>query len=61
MDTIAKAGFSEVRVERESSFLGAISFDDRGVREAMDRLGISQEEARGYASAVTSLHIFARK
>jgi SAM-dependent methyltransferase len=52
LETIAKAGFSEVRVERESSFLGAISFDDPPVRQAMERMGITEEEARSYADAV---------
>ncbi len=61
LETIAKAGFREVRVEREASFVNAISFDDPPVREAMERLGLSEEEARGYADAVTSLHVFARK
>ena len=61
LDTIAKAGFREVRVEREASFMASISFDDPMVREAMERLGIAEEQARGYASAVTSLHIFALK
>jgi hypothetical protein len=61
LETIAKAGFRQVRVEREASFMDAISFDDPPVREAMERLGISEEEERGYADAVTSLHIFASK
>jgi arsenite methyltransferase len=61
LETIAKAGFREVRVDREASFINAISFDDPPVREAMDRLGISEKEARGFADAVTSLHIFALK
>jgi SAM-dependent methyltransferase len=61
LETIAKAGFGEVRVEREASFIDAISFDDPPVREAIERAGISEEQARGYADAVTSLHIFASK
>ncbi len=61
LETIEKAGFREVRVEREASFVGAISFDDPVVKQAMERLDVSLEEAKGYASAVTSLHIFARK
>jgi SAM-dependent methyltransferase len=61
LETIEKAGFREVRIERESSFLNAISFDDPAVREAMDRLGIDEAEARGYGEAVTSLQLFARK
>jgi SAM-dependent methyltransferase len=61
LETIAKAGFREVRIERESSFIGAISFDDPQVKDAMERLGIDEEEARTYAEAVTSLHIFAAK
>ncbi len=61
LETIEKAGFRDVRVEREASFVNAISFDDPAVREAMARLEISEEEAKGYADSVTSLHIFARK
>jgi arsenite methyltransferase len=61
LDTIANAGFRDVRVQREGSFVDAISLDDPPVREAMERLGISEEEAQGFADAVTSLHIFAVK
>jgi SAM-dependent methyltransferase len=61
LETIAKAGFREVRVDREASFVDAISFDDPPVREAMERLDISEEQARGFADAVTSLHVFALK
>ena len=61
LQTIEKAGFREVRIERESSFMNAISFDDPAVQEAMKRLGIDEEEARGYADSVTSLHIYAVK
>jgi arsenite methyltransferase len=61
LETIAKAGFREVRIERESSFIGALSFDDPQVQEAMKRLGIDEKQARSYAEAVTSLHIFAVK
>jgi SAM-dependent methyltransferase len=61
LETITKAGFREVRVQRETSFIDAISFDDPPVREAMERLGVSEEQARGYADAVKSLHIYALK
>jgi len=61
LDTIRRAGFSEVRVERESSFVGSLSFDDPTVRQVVDGLDISEAEAKDYASAITSLHIFARK
>ncbi|MAE97386.1 MAG: arsenite S-adenosylmethyltransferase [Deltaproteobacteria bacterium] len=61
LDTIAKAGFSEVRIDRESSFAEAIPLEDPRVREAMERMQIGEEEARSFASAVTSLQIFARK
>ncbi|MFQ5416642.1 MAG: arsenite methyltransferase [Myxococcota bacterium] len=61
LETIAKAGFREVRVQREASFVDAISFDDPPVREAMERMGITEQQARGYAGAVKSLHIYAVK
>jgi len=59
--TIAKAGFSEVRVDREASFASAFDIDDPRVREIMEKLEISEDEAKSYADAVTSLHIYAKK
>ncbi len=61
LETIAKAGFREVRVESEAHFADALSLDDPRVRELLECLAISPEEATRYAEAVTSLHIFARK
>jgi arsenite methyltransferase len=61
LETIEKAGFREVRVEREAPFAAALGLDDPRVREVMERLQISPEEAKRYAEAVTSLHVFARK
>ena len=61
LETIAKAGFREVRVEREASFAGALSFDDPRVRAEAERMGLSREQVETYAGDVTSLHIFARK
>jgi SAM-dependent methyltransferase len=61
LDTIARAGFREVRVERETSFAGSLSLDDPTVRQVVEGLDISVAEARDYASAIKSLHIFARK
>jgi arsenite methyltransferase len=61
LETIRKAGFREVRVERESCFGAAIGLDDPRVQELMQRLEISPGQAKSYAEAVTSVHIFARK
>ena len=61
LEAISKAGFREVRVEREASFLGAISFDDPQIVGAMERMGITEDEAKNYADTVTSLHILAVK
>ena len=61
LETISKAGFREVRVTGEARFADAMGLDDPRVQEVMDRLGISPEEAKSYAEAVTSLHVFARK
>ena len=61
LETIAKAGFSEVRVDREASFATAFDIEDPRVREVMAKLEISEDEAKSYADAVTSLHIYARK
>jgi SAM-dependent methyltransferase len=61
LETISKAGFREVRVEREAPFAEALSLDAPNVVQLMERLDISPDEARSYANAVTSLSIFARK
>ena len=61
LETIAKAGFREVRVQREASFGSSISLDDPIVRDSIDKMGISDEEAKSYVNAVTSLHILAVK
>lgn len=61
LDTIRKAGFREVRVEREANFGGLFDLDDPNVQAAMEKLDLSPADARSYAEAVTSLHIFARK
>jgi arsenite methyltransferase len=61
LQTIRDAGFSEVRVERESCFGDTIDLDDPTIAEAMKKLGIDSERAREYGRSVISLHIFARK
>lgn len=61
LETIRKAGFSEVRVEREAHFATALDLGDARVREVIDRLGISDDEAKSHADAIVSLHILARK
>ena len=61
LETIEKAGFGAVRVERETHFADAVSLDDPQVQEAMDRFGISLEQVKGFLGAVTSLHVFARR
>ncbi len=61
LQTIREAGFKEVRVEREACFGDTIDLDDPEIAAAMKRLGVGADQARAYGSAVTSLHIFARK
>jgi arsenite methyltransferase len=61
LQTIRDAGFSEVRVDRESCFGDTLNLDDPEIAAAMAKLGVDREQARAYGSAVTSLHIFARK
>ena len=61
LETIRHAGFSEVRVEREACFGDVIDLDDPQVQAAMKELEVTREQARDYAKAVTSLHVFARK
>jgi SAM-dependent methyltransferase len=54
--TIEKAGFREVRVEREAGFGDMLSPDGAQVREAMERFGITFEQVKDYLSAVTDRH-----
>ena len=61
METIARSGFREVRIDREGDFLRTISFDEPQIRDAIERMKITIEEAKGFVSAVTSLHIYAVK
>lgn len=61
LETIHKAGFAEVRVESEASFVDSAVLDDPAIRDLMGQLGISPEAAREYAASITSLHVFARK
>ena len=61
LQTIRDAGFSEVRVDRESCFGDTIDLDAPEIAAAMERLGVDADQARAYGNAVTSLHIFARK
>jgi SAM-dependent methyltransferase len=59
--TIEKAGFSEVRVQRETRYADVASLDDPSVAEALDRFGVTRQQAAELLEAVTSLHVFARK
>jgi SAM-dependent methyltransferase len=61
LETIREAGFAEVRVVGEASFAGVFAPDDPQVRELIDKLDITAQEAEQYATAVTSLQIFAVK
>lgn len=61
LTTVRAAGFSEVRVDKETSFAHAVDLDDPQIRDIMQKLGITVEDARGYADAVRSIHLFARK
>jgi SAM-dependent methyltransferase len=61
LQTIEKAGFREVRIERESCFGEVLSLDDARSREAMEELDLSVEQARELLAGVTSVHVFALK
>jgi SAM-dependent methyltransferase len=61
LETIEKAGFSEVRVQRETSYRDVASLDDPSVKQAMTRFGVTRDQATELLDSVTSLHIFARK
>ena len=61
LGAIRDAGFAEVRVDAESSFVHMVNLEDPEIRAMVDRVGVSVEEARGFADAIRSLSIFARK
>jgi len=58
---IREAGFRELRVESEAGFADVFSLDDPLVREAMDRQGVGEAQAREVLADVKSIHVFARK
>jgi SAM-dependent methyltransferase len=59
--TIERAGFSEVRVQRETRYSDVASLDDPSVADAMARFGVTRAQAAALLAAVTSLPVFARK
>ena len=61
LETIRRAGFSEVRVEREACFGDAIDLDDPRIAGAMRDVEMTPEQVSDFAKAVTSIHVFARK
>jgi arsenite methyltransferase len=61
LETIRRAGFSEVRVEREACFGDAIDLEDPRIAGAMRDLELTREQVSDFAKAVTSIHVFARK
>lgn len=58
---IREAGFRELRVESEAGFADVFSLDDPLVREAMERQGVDEGQARRVLAGVKSIHVFARK
>lgn len=58
---VREAGFAEVKILSEAKFMAAIDLTDPRVGELIERLGLSLDEAREYADAVTSVSLFAQK
>jgi SAM-dependent methyltransferase len=58
---IERAGFSEVRVQREARYGDVATLDDPSIAQALERFGVTREQALALLEAVTSLHVFARK
>lgn len=61
LEAIAKAGFRDVRVLRETRFLDAYASDDPTVEDLLARFGLTFESARAILEGVTSLGIRALK
>lgn len=61
LKNIEDAGFQAIRVQREASFGDTISLDDPQIAKEMERLEISEAEARGFLDSVKSLSILAVK
>jgi len=61
LQNIEQAGFREIRVQREAGFGDAIALDDPLIAKKMERLGISEAQARGFLDSVKSLSILALK
>jgi SAM-dependent methyltransferase len=61
LGAIDKAGFSEVRVERQSQFHTAFSSSDPSVRAMAAEYGVALDKVDDVLESITSLHVFARK
>jgi SAM-dependent methyltransferase len=58
---IKEAGFSEIRVDKESKFNSTFSINDPSVQEMAAAYGIPLDKASEVLESVTSLHVFAKK
>ncbi len=58
---VSEAGFADLKVTEEGNFGDVISMDDPMVVEAIDRIGVTPEQVKGFLAEVTSLSLFARK
>jgi ubiquinone/menaquinone biosynthesis C-methylase UbiE len=61
LETIAKAGFRNVEVLNEARFADTFSTKDPQVRDAIERFGVTLEQAQAFLNSVTSLAVRARK
>ena len=61
LQTMRDAGFGRIETISAASFGGGCGKDDRGLREASERLGLDWEKIKDCASDVTSLQLRATK
>jgi SAM-dependent methyltransferase len=58
---IREAGFSEIRVDKESKFNTTFSIEDPSVQKMAADYGVALDKVGEVLESVTSLHIFAKK
>ncbi len=61
LETVAKAGFREIRITGEARFADAVAPDHPELREFAERFELEDEQVKEILGAVTSIHVQALK
>ncbi|MEM2947745.1 MAG: arsenite methyltransferase [Candidatus Bathyarchaeia archaeon] len=61
LELIKSAGFSNVKIVKESQFPADLIIDDPTAKALMEEFGISRQEAKEYANSIVSITVYGTK